>query len=448
MNVITTRSSNVSLKMSQPILPVDRLLMKFISIIHGVEDLHQCPKNKELKWLNNKILESEIKFKDVSQYDAFIFPYLHVSSNSSQNKINNRRKIALQYAKILELHEPKKSGWVNRGFSYYELVWTIKTVFKEHILKNVFLSSGGIKIGFLDKCFYAKLENKKIYIFAGAGSLIAQGGFASVAKIYELTTKQFLAFKIANQDAKSIQLVQKEAANLKEMHAKAAFYDLSTKGLQVPPLVTIDCRVAKGALVGFLSQIYGIELRKWCRGAHSNAVRLDMCKRLIESYKNKMKLGYWHGDIKIENILMEKEGAVMIDWAGSLPMQEAVETFMTPGSFTNYCINRCDEAILASLLHSNPRRFEDYVKFIETAHSMDLFALSLVIFTTLTNRDPFYFDEEDYPETKTGIRQSSMDVLIKRRYSENVVNAIVKMLADNPIARYSSLDAIAIWENL
>jgi hypothetical protein len=449
MDAVTASSRHYDMQIKDCISIVDRTLYKFVSIIHGLDEL-VCLRNekKVVTWLNNKDVEIEMNLYDEVTYHDFIFPYLHLSSTSSPKKIQNRKKIALQYAKIVKRYVPDERGSINLPFDYCQLVWVIKTVFKEHLAKNEFLLSKGIKIGFVNSSFYAKLEKKRIFIISGIATLICRGGVGFVFKVYELTTRKFLAFKVAHRNPESVQFIKKEIANLKAMHASAASNGFNPNGLQARPLATFDYNYEGSAFIGFIGKKYGVELFEWCNTEHSNEKRMRICKSLISAYKTKMQLGYWHGDIKLENILMTKEGVVLIDWAGSVLLKDAIEKFIMPQSFSRSYINKEEERHFLRLFKAQRLGFERCVKFIKLAQSMDLFALAVVLFKTLTSCSPFDLGEDKYPITKEGILSDSMEILTQRQYNENIVKTLIKMLADDPSDRYPPLDAIAVWEKL
>lgn len=443
--------SRYDMQIKEFISIADRTLYKFVSIIHGLDELVSLRSEKKVvTWLNNKDAEIEIKLHDLhdkAQYHDFIFPYLLLSSKSSQKKIQNRKKIALQYAKIVSRYVPDERGSINLPFDYCQLVWVIKTVFKEHLAKNESLLSKGIKIGFVNSSFYAKLEKKRIYIISGISSLICKGSFGSVLKVYEITTKQYLAFKIAHRNPESVQFIKKEISNLTEMHAIASNKGVSLKGVQAPPFASFDYNYDGSGLIGFIGKKYGVELHRWCNNEHSNKERMRICKSLISAYETKMLLGYWHGDIKLENILMTKDGVVIIDWAGSVLLKDAIEKFVMPQSFSTAYTNKEEERCFLRIFKTKRLGFEDCVKCIRIAQSMDLFSLAIVLFKTLTSCKPFNSDKDHYPITKAGILSDSMEILTQRQYNKNIVKTIIKMLADHPDDRYPPIEAVAVWKD-
>lgn len=446
MDVVSICSNYRGVNINERIQPVDRKLCKFISIIHAVDEIKAASSEGRLVvWLKNKASEVELILQDMSKYHDFIFPYLHLSSKSSVKKVQNRIKIALQYAKTVGQYVPDASGNIDQLFNYYHLIKLIKTVFGQHIRRNESLLSGGVKLE-LDCCsFYAKLEGKRICIIQGKGPLISKGGFGAVLKVFEIMTRRFLALKISHGNTLSVGLIKKEIANLTTLHVKADYDGLSVEGLQAAPLATFDFGGNESGLVGFIGELYGMELSQWSKADHSNGERLAICKSLMTAYKNKMLLGYWHGDIKPNNILMTAGGIVIIDWAGSLLLQDALEKFSTPNSWTSAFLSKNEEKNLQVLGGLNRHGFEDALKFIETAQSMDLFSLAIVLFKTLTSRKPFFYDTQGYPITIDGIRPDKLEILIQKGYGENIVNLLVKMLAHNPYNRPSPLDAIALW---
>lgn len=445
MDAIMASSSFQGMQLKENMGAVDRKLYRFISIIDATEELKvKCEEKKVVSWLSSRL--AQVGMETEGECRDFIFPYLHLSSKSNPKKIQNRKKIALRYAKILAKYAPDRRGNINQQFSYYQLVWIIKTVFHEHIVKNEALFLGGIKIGFPDCSFYAKVEGKQIYIIAGLNTVINMGAYGTVCEVYELATRRFFALKMAHGNQKSVELMKNEIFNLSVLHAKAGYEGLSVSGLQALPIATYDYHHDGEDLVGFIGRKYEIDLLDWLDGDHSNEERIATCKSLIAAYKNKMLLGYWHGDIKPENILMSNEGVVIIDWAGALSMQQAVEGFVIPHTWTKPYMGIQERRCLLALAKSKTRPFEKSLKFIQMAQSADLFSLSLVLFMTLTSKKPFYFDGGRRPDTIKGFRPDSMDTLLQRHYNDIVVKTLIKMLAYDPAERYSPLEAIDIWE--
>ncbi len=249
---------------------------------------------------------------------------------------------------------------------------------------------------------------------------------------------------MAHENDISIDLIKAEISNLKSIHEKASQSGLSLGGIQNKPHATFDISLDGKRFIGFIGRRYGIDLYNWCDEPHSNAERILVCKRLMAVYKNILNLGYWHGDIKLDNALMTQKGLVIIDWAGSLSMQEVSNEFEMPNAKTRAFL---DLEVYNELLKLEVS-CDDLDRFIQLAQSLELFSVAITMFNVLTNFSPFHCDNEGYSESAAGICHDSRKKFLERKYSQNVLKVIFKMLSADPKDRYTPLEAIEVWEKM
>lgn len=417
-------------------------LWKFISIIMAKKELKEAFQQKKIAtWLR------EVNY-DLDKAKDFL----------GKSKIMERLNIARLYAKILAQYVPDEIGDINQDFNYLQLVSLIKKVFNNHLWQktdNLFsddLFTKGLKIVVSDLSFYAKVESGQIFMFlAKAKNYIGEGYYGIVGKVYEIAMGQMRAVKWATENPEANESINQEIVTLKKIHKLAETRNCSLEGIQDLPLATFSLNEFNA----FLSPEYGVELQEWSKKTHSNEERISICKSIVRTFCEKCKLGYWHGDLKPENILMNGKGVVIIDWAGSLPFHEAVLKFKTPTLspfYTHFEDFKKRELII--------EKFKLYgltddlkLEFLNLAYSMELFSLSIALFMTLVPVKPFFlvFEEDcdvHFPLTRYGIKEESMELLLKRKYSDEVVKTITKMLAHLPQDRYDTPEAIKIWKNI
>jgi serine/threonine protein kinase len=280
---------------------------------------------------------------------------------------------------------------------------------------------------------------------------IGEGYFGIVDEVYEIAVGQLRAVKWASENPEANESINQEIVTLKNIHKLAETKNCILEGIQDLPLATFSLNEFNA----FLSPKYGKELQKWSKKTHSNEERIAICKSIIRVFCEKCKLGYWHGDLKPENILMSGNGVVIIDWAGSIPFHEAVLKLKTPtlSSYYTHLLEFRNRELIIEQYDSLGLTDTLKLEFLKVAYSIELFSLSIALFITLVPVNPFYhiIDEDSeahFPLTRYGIKEESMDLLLKRNYSDEVVKTITKMLAPLPQDRYNTPEAIRIWKNI
>lgn len=449
MNGIDASLNTVCCQVQHPI-PINPALYKFISIIRASKEIRVlCNEKRVVPWLRE--IDAGLNSCSEPTYRHFVFSALGLDFSSGSKIIQKRQSIALQYAKILEPYVPDEDGGIDQDFDYLQLVRTVKTVFKNHLRQNKDLFSNGIEISIERSCFYAKVERKRPFIF-GLGKYLNKGQFGIVNEVYEIASRQFFALKRAVSNPRSLKQMAKEVNNLQKLHTIAAANQLSVEGIQTSPLATFHIlNTAHGDLVGFLGPMYGVDLYKWTYEEHTNAERIAMGKSLMQAYKHSMEIGFWHGDIKPQNVLSHEGGVIIIDWAGSILYEKAVKKFLVPSTRTYEYIHFEDRERLNDILKNSSTLSNFEALFLQAAKTLDLFSLSIVLFTILVPCHPFMlFEHEKYkfPYTEEGIHQNSMRKLIERKYGPDVIHVISKMLAHHSVDRYSVQEAIEIWEKI
>lgn len=428
---------------------IDPALYPFFSTLRASSEIKTVSAEKKMiSWL----LQLE------KPSDDYILSSLRLHREASPEKIQKRQKIALIYAKILASHVPNDKGKVHSTFNYYQLVYLVGKVIKKHICKNENLFLSGILVSVEGKQFAAKVERDRVYLFARSGTALGQGAYGKVSEIYEIVNQQKLALKQSFQTTEGLNALSREVCRLNKIHSEAGV--LSLEGLQDCPLAVFNIHQGE-QFFGFIGPKYGIELRKWIEGNHENAKRLAMCKSLMRAFKHKTELDLWHGDLKAQNILIQDEGCVIIDWAGSISFQEALTHARWPKIFTSHNITDRDYDRLVVVTRAikllddcsieKQERIRVFSEFVAIAHSMELFAMAIVMFVTLIPVDPFkvlshegryFFAFED------GIDVPSLKKLIDKNYGMQVVETITKMLSPRYEDRYSVQEAIDIWERI
>lgn len=424
-------------------------LYKFISIISAENEIkNACKKNRLVTWLHCNELKN--RPYTMSEYRSVVFTALGLNWQNSLRTFKERTDIAKQYARILDQYCPDEKGEINQSFNYYQLVSIIKNVFENHIWKDQDLFSSGLEVFSEGQTFYAKVEVRQVFIFSAKCKDIGKGNFGRVGEIYEIASCQLLALKWARKNnPTACEHIVREISVLKDLQATADFEDCSLKGLQDPPLATLHL----SGLNGFLGIRYGIDLHKWCRCDRSNESRLKMCKFIVKAYMAKEDLEIWHGDIKLENILMHDDEVVFIDWDGSIYFQQGARDLKYPRAMSTGYISLLDfDALDALIREGGVSGITDdlYIKYLESAKSLELFSLAIVLFCVLVSKEPFDMQrneeyDEDFPFTNDGIRLECCRSLLERKYESDVVQTITKMLSHDPRDRYSIQHIKEFW---
>lgn len=443
MNIVNRNQSiyfNINAYVSA--LKIEPALCKFASIILAKKEIKEaCDQNRLVTWLNNEMTQV-----------TDLYPLLGLTNQSLLNAIKEKINIARQYAKILERYVPDEKGNINQAFNYFQLVSVIKKVFKQHIQKNGDLFTIGFQVCIDAAKFFAKVESGQIFMFSAKNRLIGDGTFGLVGEVYEIALGQLMAVKWASDHPLAIDQINQEISVLRDIHLLADFMDSDVEEIQASPLATFSLKDFNG----FLGLEYGVDLDTWNMGLHSNERRIAICKSLVQAYSKKLKLGYWHGDLKPENILMNGKGVVIIDWAGSIPFHEAVQMIKAPSSISAIYTDSLGlrkRDLIEEKYKASGLSDELKTDFLQTAESMELFSLAMVLFFILVPVRPFYLVvDEDYdvnfPLTCYGIKKESMDLLLEKKYSNEIVRTIEKMLAHQPEDRYLTEQVIEIWKTI
>lgn len=437
-------------------------LYRFFSIISDLSVIQSlCLKKKIVTWLKDKYNEIETHSKDESFVHKYLFVGLQLNESASQKKIEKRQKIALVYARVLSQYNPKSDGELDHSFNYFELASVLKEVFNNHIHKNNPLFFTGIKINCLNQTFYAKVERDKVCIFSNEVKEISKGDYGVVYRIYEISSRQFYALKLSKpaveNTSKAISSARKcmrylsyEIMNLNQLHQLAKMLpNLSVEGVQAAPLFTLNLP----SFCGFVGELYGDNLSVWTRGVHVNAERLAMCKLLMRAFENLIRLNYWHGDLKDRNVLVQECGCVIIDLAGVVSFQEAFDRRIIPRFYSYTHTNQddykfCEDYVLDKI-NDNEGESTLKEKFIALAYAWDLFSVSMILFQILSSVKPFKeLNKNPWPITKDGICKDSMNMLKEKGYSQEVLQALTKMLNHNYTERLSVEEAIQLWEKI
>lgn len=467
MNKITSKFDGTTTSFNEVCAFVDPVLYKFISIISSSNKIKRlCYKERIVTWLSKLDIKIHEELKDKTKSLALVYFSLNLKSTSSLEIVEEKQRIALVYAKILTQYTPNIDGCIHSELNYFELVKTIKKVFSKHIIEDKNLFNGGLYTTVVNKCFYFKVQDNKIYIYLNSGSLLGKGGYGSVFKVFEIVSKKYFALKQAFPTKR--QELYQEIQNLNTLHRCAQEMNVDVAGLQAAPYMTLDIQAGECSLNAYISTCYGMDLHTWINGNYSNVERLKMCKSLMDAYKNKTELGILHGDIKPKNILTHTGGCVIIDWAGALPFKDALNFLKMPKTFTTIYGNYLDYDWIRKIiicLKDEWKRNEEILSpcdwkedellktsFVEIADTLELFSMAIVLFMTLSACYPFpkgiSENGKAWPYTNEGILEIAMEKLTAMNYSQEVVQTIIKMLSHDYTMRYSTKEAIEIWEKI
>lgn len=428
-------------------IKIEPKISKFVALIQSKKEIKECCKTKNLvTWLNNK--DAELKFADVDEYHRFISPALELASLNDPLAAQIRMKTAMRYANILGRYFPEEDGHLpNLAFNYVQLVKVVKKVFYHHIQSNSSLFVNGIRLNIKNESFLAIVARSVTYIVhEKALSQLGKGGKGIVIAVYELAADKILALKYS-ENSKDRENLKREFDNLNILHERANMLNLSVEGLQENPFAYFDIQDGLVKLVGCLETRYEICLFEWMLKDHRNAERIAMCKRLVRAYKNKVELGYWHGDIKPENVLIDGNKLAIIDWDGAILFEDIKQAKKKPLTSTKYYLNLEDKRCVEDVMSCRYNTSSLQQQLMDAGAASELFSLGMVLYMILTSKAPFK-EKSEYPDTQRGISPEGMTALTNRYYSQAIQDLIVRMLSHYPANRLTTTDVLDFWDGI
>lgn len=424
----------------------EKTLFKLVSTLSSIDIIKRLSsENRLVSGLKQRRAQFKSEF-NTETYKSIVYYKLGIRDYTSKEEIKKKEATALQYAKILKKYKPDNSGGLNELFDYSELVSVIKKVFKKHMTDYGYLLFTGISLNTLKNKYYAKVKADKICIITAKSTLIQKGTTGTVASVYEFASRQFVALKYANDMSFGFfNNIQTEISNLNKIHKLLSIQSIKLEGFQDP--IIADFNLPTHNLIGYLCPRYDIDLLDWILDSNApQTERIMLCKSLMQVYMNINKLGIWHGDIKLENIMLKNNQAIVIDWVGSMFFDDAAAQFTSPVFNTPEYCNIIDLMDLKYL--QEERNILLKSDYIETAKSLELFSIAMVIFGILTSKMPFkniYDPEFDcmMPQTKTGFK-----IHLLETYDADILYIMKRMLAHLPEDRYLGEEAFKAWQNI
>lgn len=382
-------------------------------------------KRKQIK-LDIEKCKKEKKFIETLKKNLFFTPNEALNAKSNE-LIEQRFSIIHPYSEMLSSYTPTDDGHVNIGkekapFSYSQLVSAIGLMALENIKKPKGFSMH-LKVG--NATFYAKAEPGKIYLIKELNK-IGQGSYGSVHRVWEVASKQFAALKIARSDFDTTDKSLKAEDKLKDEITMQININKNGEnpGIQHRPIT--DLMIEQGErIVAVLIKLYEMDLFDWLTKINpTKEQRIDCCKKLVSAAVHLKKLNVWHGDIKLDNILLDYEGNFRIcDLADARFLNEQSESFEN-GSKTPLYLHPYDVKLIDKAASEG-----NIKKFQEMAHIQDLFALGCVLFSVLSNSPP-YPDLTNYSEYNLLKFREKINrkALINYGYTDKLTNIVLQTI--------------------
>ena len=440
------------MNISLPLLPAEscykteKTLFKLVSTLSSLDIIKElCSKHELISGMKQRRASWKIDF-NTETYKKLVYPRLGISPYTLKEDIEKKQITALQYANILKQYKPDDFGELNENFTYYELVFVVEKVFKQHMTDPRKLLHVGYPVYSTENKFFAKVNRGQVFIIHTLGKILGEGTTGTVIRVYEIASRQFLALKYARLDKETaLDEIQVEVAHLKKLHHRLSLRAEPLDGFQDQMLA--DFYLPEIDLVGYLSPQYEIDLFEWAEKKQATSLeRLAICKALMKICLNLNQLGLWHGDIKPENIMLKNQNPVVIDWTGMLSFDDAAAKFILPRFQTSEFLNLID----AQLLNAMKQRKNPFEKneFLEAAKSLELFSFAITLYWVLTSKMPFDEAFDPLLKRKIPITKEGLNLLPLQNYSPEVIFIMTKMLAHDPKDRFNIEEAVSAWEKI
>lgn len=374
-------------------------------------------------------VDSLSKKEEVDKFLYTLFEVTEKETKESPKLMQERFEILLQYTKILENYSVEE-------LCEFRLVSALTQVFQKHFKRedsNLF--STGIPFHPDNtSTYYAKVDQKKVYIVAGKGKLLFKGRSGTVYKTMEIASKQFMILKVAIWQKNKILFAEND--NLEELHKNG-----KRPGTQWRSFTLFNHR----DLVATLNYYYSNNdlYVYFSKNAPTPLERIVICKKMLVAFQSKVDADFWHGDIKLENFFVDGQiNPFLGDWAETSTFKQAIETWKIPLAYTPGYLSVSDKE---NMLRAKRERNEK--EFRKAGESSDLYALSVALFVSLTGGFPYTsikIGDSDMPNPKADLD----DKILKAYYNDAIGAVMRKMLAHNSAHRYTWEEARKVWDTI
>lgn len=295
--------------------------------------------------------------------------------------------------------------------------------------------------------YLSKNRNLKLYAI---GEKIGQGSCGYVNLARALHKEQELIFKTARQDIPEREFaelnIKNEFAMLCKIHALGKMIGIQER-LKLLITMTLDDGTP---VVGHLGKKYDEDyLNNSNEKTQFNKFQLIEFYQLLIGLRGLKAKGIVHGDIKRENIFVKtidgKKWLFLADFGDARDSQRSAMTEdAMPKTFTTLCRSTQDIKKINTLLKN-----DDKINLVKLLHKMDVFAMGIVFYETITNAYPFKekkINSEGVEYIFPDISAYDAVTLINSGAPKEIQTLIEKMLDPDDQNRISASDAFTFLD--
>lgn len=264
-------------------------------------------------------------------------------------------------------------------------------------------------------------EKAKEHIGKGLGGVIS--------RVLYVSQGSMLPFKVGDieQEVKMLQYVHRDGQKVGVQHAPITWVDITHNQKSIKAMLEPE----------EYKETLWDEVARDTFDVADNDNRILTCIQLLKRVREDFwDSGVFHGDIKPENIFVDKEGGVRVGDLGDAKKKSDDKKIFRFGTHTRAYCSRKDRKEL-----EKAEKAGDVAAARHIAQQRDLFALGSVLSYVLIGLLPHEVDKDDYP-----VEEFDKDVLegLKgRKYPEDLINLIKDMTELDPKKRISADEAIS-----
>ena len=403
-------------------------------------------KNNVIKELNDSIIKNELQ---KYLHESYLASYMQAGQKIPQNDLNNR--VALLNSCTAFFFNASIDQ--RNDLNFRETVLAFKTALYTHqTIREA--SEPGFKFIVQNSVYIGKIINRvSMRLFRIDQNPIYTGKVATTFHCTELNTgtKKVLKLSSPFKKGSDCPYMASELNMLDYLHKKGGNYSGFQRAIDMEVFITENNGTTQR---GYFSPAEEMTLSDWmCNKKITPIARLQCCQQLMQICEKLASLNIWHADIKPLNILASSINNSwnfrVIDFAGARYFDEKNETFKKPTYTLKYFHPNDYMAIKEALSEKNAK------KLYQVGLRHDQYAMCTTFFNTLCGGTIYPYATQATKCNNLSVKicidpNSEVDStpLIKRGYSEKIINFLCKCLDRNPQKRPSLVEMVDFWNTL